>query len=552
MKYKLIYPLLICLFGCCTKRQPNHLVFDVVTVLQKKNNTLSEDDLRNWQFKDIINDTIPGVSLEKAYTSILKNKIGNELIVAVLDTEVDINHEDLEKQIWINPDEIPDNNIDDDENGYIDDIHGWNFLGNAQGESMINANYEYVRVVRKYKEIFDKNLGDTFSSEYKEYRSALSVYEKKREEAQLYLDFALDVTNKYEEAKAKVKEYVPNQDYSLKNLKKIDTIGNDLGPYVKSIYEIISYGYTEADIKKLLTDRRTKLERRLNLDYNERSVTNDNSNTILDVNYGNNKVSNHIDELSHGTLMSGVIAATRDNDIGIQGISNHIKVMPVCISPKGDEHDKDIALGIRYAVDNGAQIINMSFGKQFSLHKEWVFDAIKYASEKDVLIVSSAGNNGLDLEIIGNNYYPNDHIDNEEEIANNFIMVGAITNQVDHRLLASYSNYGKKDIDLFAPGSEIYTTLPKNKYKTDSGTSMASAIVSGVAALVRSYYPKLSANQVKEILMKSGTSYAIKVKISSKDEKSEKMIPFSELSKSGKVINAYNALLLADRISNPK
>ncbi|KZS39853.1 hypothetical protein AWE51_09410 [Aquimarina aggregata] len=551
MKYKLIYPLLICLLGCCSKQRPNYLVFDTITVFQKKNNKLSEDDLKDWQYKDIITDTIPGISLEKTYTKILNTKKGDEIIVAVLDSRFDIDHEDLKNQIWINPDEIPDNNIDDDKNGYIDDVYGWNFLGNDQGKSIIYANYEYVRVIRRYKELHDQIPEDTFSQEYKEYHQALETYERERKKAQLFLDYAINVNNKYVEAKAKIKKYIPDGNYTLENLKKVDTINNDLGKYVKSIYDIIDYGYSESDIEALLTNRGIKVHQQLNLDYKERAILNDDSNNLSDTNYGNNRISDNIDKLPHGTIVSGVIAATRDNNIGIQGISNHIKIMPISVSPIGDPHDKDIALGIRYAVDNGARIINMSFGKQFSLHKKWILEAIKYAAEKDVLIVSSSGNGALDLEEINHNYYPNDH-NSGKEVASNFIMVGAITNQVDHTLLASYSNYGKKDIDLFAPGSEIYTTLPKNKYKTDSGTSMASAIVSGVAALVRSYYPKLSANQIKEILMKSGTSYAIKVKISSKDEKSEKMIPFSELSKSGKVINAYNALLLADRISNPK
>ena len=220
--------------------------------------------------------------------------------------------------------------------------------------------------------------------------------------------------------------------------------------------------------------------------------------------------------------------------------------MTLAISSNGDEHDKDIALAIRYAVDNGAKVINMSFGKEFSLYKEWVFNAIKYAEKNNVLIVSSSGNSKFNLN--DKNYYPNDNVDNGLEISDNFLLVGSSSNKLGASIFSSYSNFGEIDVDLFAPGEDIYTIFPNNKYKFDSGTSLSSTLTSGVAALLFSYYPNLTSSEVKHILMDSGLEFKFEVSTPTKEDK-DKKTPFNKLSKSGKVLNAYNALIMTDNIS---
>lgn len=217
--------------------------------------------------------------------------------------------------------------------------------------------------------------------------------------------------------------------------------------------------------------------------------------------------------------------------------------MPLSISAFGDEHDKDISLAIRYAVDNGAKVINMSFGKEFSLYKEWVFDAIKYADKNNVLIVSSAGNDGRNLNT--SEVYPNDSDINQNEVADNFLLVGASNYNINSKMVPRFSNYGSNNVDVFAPGRKTYSTsAKKEKYETVAGgTSTSSAITSGVAALLRSHYPNLTASQIKHILMDSGVKYTFPVKIR------DTLLPFNKLSKSGKIINAYNALIMADSIS---
>jgi subtilisin family serine protease len=313
------------------------------------------------------------------------------------------------------------------------------------------------------------------------------------------------------------------------------------------ISDCIKYNLSEKWIYDYKKEVDNKIKKTYNLNYYDRKNIDSKPDDISFINYGNPYISKNMDEFYHGTLIAGLIGANRGNAIGINGITNNVKIMPLAISSNGEEHDKDIALAIRYAVDNGAEIINMSFGKNFSLYKEWVFEAIKYAEKSNVLIVSSAGNSSYNLNEY-NNYYPNDNIENQEEVANNFLLVGSISNKLDNSFLSYYSNYGNIDVDIFAPGETIYTTLPSNKYKYDNGTSLASAITSGVAALIFSYYPNLTASQVKHILMDSGLEYTIEVNTPTKEDKN-KTTPFNQLSKSGKVLNAYNALLMAAEIS---
>jgi subtilisin family serine protease len=284
-----------------------------------------------------------------------------------------------------------------------------------------------------------------------------------------------------------------------------------------------------------------------------RNILGDDPNIMDDRPYGDSKTGHSIKDESHGTHVSGIIAASRDNKIGINGVANNVKIMAVRAVPDGDEYDKDVALGLRYAVDNGAKIINTSFGKGFSPKKEWVFEAIQYAASKDVLIVNAAGNDGNNIDF--EKVFPIDTRDLKTEISDNFLTVGAMSANYDENLPASFSNYGKINVDVFAPGVQIYSTTPENEYAKFSGTSMAAPSAAGVAALIRSYYPKLSASQVKHILMNSGTLInfeVIKPGSRSWEKPNGEKVPFSDLSVSGRIVNAYNALKMADYMINSR
>ncbi|WP_062055914.1 S8 family peptidase [Aquimarina longa] len=516
----------------------------------KKNLKLTDQETLNWHHKDIIDDTIPGISLEKAYRELIGSKKGKEVIIAVIDTEVDISHKDLKDQIWHNPKEVPDNNIDDDHNGYIDDIHGWNFLGNNKGENVIYTNYEFVRIIREFKTIFKNktidDIPDTLKEDFKQYQKAFKALEEKLASNYNRLKRIKNILVEHRQIQKELKEYLSTDSITKEQL--LDFRPNDtiVEKHRKKLLYHLDSGFSEKSILGYINQTKGALKLSINLEYKEREIVGDNPNDITDTNYGNNNVSGNLDKLYHGTLVSGVLAAKRNNTIGIDGIINEAKIMALCISANGDELDKDIALAIRYAVDNGAKIINMSSGKQFSINRQWVNKAIEYAAKKDVLFITSAGNNKLNLDEQENNYYPNDNTD--LEISNNFLMVGASTYTLDKKLRYYLTNYGKNNVDIFAPGYKIYTTLPNNTYRYSQGTSMATPIVAGVAALIRSHYPNLKAYQIKEILMKSGISYNIDVEMTLKDD-TKKMIPFSDLSKSGKIVNAYNALLMAEQVS---
>ena len=343
-----------------------------------------------------------------------------------------------------------------------------------------------------------------------------------------------------------VADYLKNPNYTKENVEGISTTDTALLRHISVIKQAYGFGFKsiaamKKDLNRGLKSFNERLDYNLNVDFDGRKIVGDNPDDLNDRSYGNGDVRAK-NGRTHGTHVSGIIAAKRNNGIGINGVADNVKIMAIRNTPSGDEYDKDVALGVYYAVDNGAKVINMSFGKSFSPHSEWVRDAIAYAAKKDVLIVAASGNDGKNTDQI--NYFPNDQINNNAEVSNTFIKVGSNGPKYGSTLAASYSNYGKSTVDVFAPGSRIYSTYPKNTYEFASGTSMASPVVAGVAALIFSQYPNLSAAQVKQILMTSGIPINKKVSL-----ESGVVVPFSELSKSGRIVNVYNALLMASKLS---
>lgn len=538
------------------EKKPNIISSTTYSIIQKKNNKLINNELDEWLFKDIIDDTIPGTSLNKAYELLEKKTIKDTIIVAVLDSPIDINHEDLSNQIWINTDEIPNNGIDDDNNGYIDDINGWNFLGNSEGLQNRFTLYETTRILKKYKNKFadmnQQKVSHLDTSAYQLYSKASLIYEEQRKKAiedTSYANMLISVTQK---SRKILGEKFPNLEFSISSLDSLKiTIDNSkdsivLGEITK-LGNFLRYGFTEDYLSDYKLRADSRLSKLLNLNYNERSIQGDDDQDINDHIYGNGVLNNNIKVSQHGTIVSGVIGAVRNNNKGINGIGIAVKIMPIVVSGFGDENDKDIALAIKYAVDNGAKVINMSFGKNVSLHKKWIDEALNYADKNNVLIVSSAGNESKKLESLME--FPTDGLADGSEGSSNFIHVGASTHMLENKLVANFSNYSDKEVDLFAPGRRIKSLIPNNQYKTDSGTSLASAVVSGIASLIWSYFPDIKASQMKEILLRSGNAYHLNTQIKSEDKKSKILVPFSNLSKSGKIVNAYNAVLFAEKIS---
>jgi subtilisin family serine protease len=274
-------------------------------------------------------------------------------------------------------------------------------------------------------------------------------------------------------------------------------------------------------------------------------ITMDDETNLNDRNYGNNDIM--ASTPMHGTHCSGIIAAARNNGKGMDGIADNVRIMMLRAVPDGDEHDKDIANAIRYAVDNGAQIISMSFGKDFSPNKQWVDDAFRYAESKNVLLVHAAGNDAKNVDNEDN--FPSPVYINGKGRANNVITVGASGDTKNGGLTASFSNYGKKEVDVFSPGVRIYATLPGgNTYGNLQGTSMACPLVAGIAALTLEYFPTLSAKQLKYVIEKSAQQPDYKVSKPGSDE----MVNLSDISKTGGIVNAYETLKLASTLKGER
>jgi len=538
---------------------PSGLVFEAEEINQpvndfEKTEKLSEDELQTWYHSDIINDTIPGMSVDKAYKELIRDQKGDTIIVAVVDSGVDIAHEDLDDKIWKNEDEIPGNNKDDDENGYIDDVYGWNFLGDINHE-----NLEMTRIIRDFEDRFEakskEDIADENKDDFELYQRAKKEYDKKLQKSKAQKNYYVNILNQLKSARQAIADSIGDENFTLQQVKNLKADTKDFKQKKNFLVQIMSnvgddLSEAEEQLESGIDYYGDRVQYHYGKDFNATADRGDDPDDFDDTeNYGNNDVDGpdpKEDVVMHGTHVAGIIAAERNNNTGINGVASNAKIMALRAVPDGDEYDKDIAYAIRYAVDNGAKVINTSFGKYYSTHPDWVIEAIQYAAKNDVLIVNAAGNEGINLD--EKRVYPNDQTpEDATEVADNFINIGAIGPNIGETLVASFSNYGKANLDIFAPGASIYSSVPDDKYEFLQGTSMAAPAVSGIAAMIRSYYPDLSANQVKQVIMKSGILYENEVVLGGDPENKESL---TKASVTGKFANLYNALIEAHKMSN--
>ena len=469
----------------------------------------------NWFNLDPDQDGINGVSTERTYQELLKGRSAKEVIVAVIDGGVDPQHEDLKDVMWKNPKEIPGNGIDDDQNGYVDDIFGWNFIGGKDGENVHHDTYELTRIVgemeKKFANVKPTELSGSQREEYSKYLTYKKDIDENLEKASAqvaqydqiltYVNFAIKMAKEAIGDAPITKETIDQLDEAKYGMVKafFDQLLPQMGDFEGNIDDLESLIVN--DLEEALEHEKDKVEYGYNTDFNPRTIVKDNYQDKTERFYGNPDVKGP--DAFHGTHVAGIIAANRSNDVGIKGVANHVRIMAVRAVPDGDERDKDVANAIRYAVDNGAQIINMSFGKGYSPDEIEVEKAIKYAEKKNVLLVHAAGNDGQNNDETDN--FPNATFEKKKGLfskkkATNWIEVGALNWRGGEDMVAGFSNYGKRKVDVFAPGQEILSTAPDGAYKEASGTSMASPVVAGVAAVIKSYFPELKAKEIKEIL----------------------------------------------------
>ncbi|PWS30146.1 S8 family serine peptidase [Pedobacter paludis] len=496
---------------------------------------------QNWHLLSIEKDSVYGTEVNRAYTEILKGKTAKKVVVAIIDAGVDINHEDLKSVIWTNHKEIPGNGIDDDHNGYIDDVHGWNFLGSADGKTNIEFatsedDREFVRLSKLYEHVDTTKLNVSDKKYLNQIKRKSALAQSIRA-----LGNAEELASKIDSVDRFLKKTFPNKIITVQDLYDTKPEFTEDKQMVL-LYEILKM---RAQALKYNPNLPVNLVYKFgdftidaakkNLQQQYISSLKDNREIIMaglkpGQNWGNGQL--NFKNSDHGTHVAGAIGADRTNKIGIEGIAGDVEIMPIrVVVPQGDEYDEDVAKAIRYAVDNGATLINMSFGKRVSPHKALVDEAIEYAEKKDVLIVRGGGNFTENADQFV--FYPSQFYNNGKK-AGNVITVGATSPAGE---IMGFSNFGKKSIDLFAPGFDVYSTEMNNKYSGMHGTSMASPVVCGIAALIRSYYPKLSAPEVKNILMQTVT--VIPVELQGK-------LKLQDLSVSGGIVNAYQALKLAD------
>jgi cell wall-associated protease len=507
---------------------------------------------QNWFHLDLLKDGYFGISTQQAY-ELLKGKTPQPVIVAVIDGGVDVQHEDLKDVLWINHQDSTQSGIDEDQNGYVNDKYGWNFLGNPSGENVEYDNLELTRLLRNLDPLYLSVLPST------------PMTEQERREFTQYQRMVTDYTNRLQRAKMGQMNYQMLSNVTQTILQKLDkdsltvqdldqfSPSNDIekagSRFLKSELKERSFSEIKKELEDALTYFNAQINYNLNKQYNSRPIIGDLYDDLENRFYGNNDVTGP--NADHGTHVAGIIAAKRNNGKGIDGVADAALIMSLRAVPDGDEHDKDIANSIRYAADNGAKVINMSFGKGYAYNKKYVDDAIRYAIQKDVLFIHAAGNDGNDLDVSPN--FPNkrfvDTLGINQGEADAWITVGASQPKNDSNLIADFSNYGRRSVDVFAPGIDIYSTMPGSTYENQQGTSMAAPVVAGIAAMIRSYFPQLTALEVKDIILESVIPVDQKVKV--KDSKGvSKRLSLKDISTAGGVVNAKTAVELAIQRSN--
>lgn len=529
---------------------------------------LKDKDLMTWYHKDFASSKVYGVNTDNAYKYLeSKGLKPKSVVVAVLDSGVEVDHPGLKNNMWKNPNEVPNNGKDDDGNGYIDDVHGWNFMGSAKGDIDVD-NMEVTRVVKKYKSVFEgENSAENKANqakmpeEFAMYMQSKEIFNKKSIEARQQYQ-SIQMVNQFIPVMVKLlngKSFTEETLSAIKPATQQEAIALNVMGNMVNDPEAVGKSpedfqkYMEEEMKTYLDYYGQQATQQYNLDFDPRAeLVGDNYDDYTEKHYGNNNYEGP--DAGHGTHVAGIIAGLPQGEEVQYGVAHKVaKIMAVRTVPNGDERDKDVANSIRYAVDNGAKILNMSFGKPVSPGKKVVWDAFRYAEKKGVLLVKAAGNDNEDIQ--NSVHYPTNFKDpaDEKPFLKNMIVVGASTKDAE-TLRAGFSNFNSKMVDVFAPGQQIYSTVPDAKYKYEQGTSMASPVVAGAAAVLLAYMPELKPEQIIEALVKTSNKSTVDAALPG-----DLKATFDTISRAGGVIDvrkaaeyAYTHFYTSSKTATPK
>lgn len=501
---------------------------------------------RDWFHLDRVPRSGPGLDTRAAYQTILKNRSPRDTVcVAIIDSGIDTDHEDLSATIWTNADEVPGNEVDDDENGYVDDVHGWNFIGGPDGENVNQDTYELTRIYVDLRERFagvdSADVAPAARDRYRRYRTIKRTFQEKRREAKKRLQKVRPVHKNVELAERTLKDHLQADTLTQETIRSLSSPNQNVQQARKILLTYYDQDLSPADIREYYDYLKRQVEYNYNPDFNPRPIVGDDYSDKTERHYGNTDVVGP--DASHGTHVAGIIGAVRNNGVGVDGVASAIHLMPVRAVPNGDERDKDVANALRYAVENGADVINMSFGKKYSPHKEVVDVAVQYADSMGVLMVHAAGNDGANVDSTNNYPSPSYQAGGEAQL---WIEVGASSWKGDTQLPAPFSNYGAERVDVFAPGQAIYSTAPNDTYERNGGTSMAAPMVSGLAALIMAYYPSLTADEIRSIILDTATRYTDQIV---RRPGGSGTVRFETLSETGAIVNARAALQRAEEVA---
>ena len=467
------------------------------------------------------------------------------VIVAVIDGGVDTAHIDLRGNLWSNPKEVAGNGRDDDGNGFVDDVRGWNFIGGSNGE---DVRYDTFEVTREHVACMKSAAGGSAEAAAQERCAKIAeAFEKKKNEAEQTLAQVQMIEGAMSQILPMLRQALATDSLTVEKVTAFKPATASLTQARTAYLQLAENGITQDVIDDAKKAYGSQLKYGLDPDFDPRSIVGDNYTDPDERHYGNGDVMGP--DAHHGTHVAGIIGAIRGNGVGVDGIAPAVRIMSVRTVPDGDERDKDVANAIRYAVDNGANVINMSFGKDYSPYKPAVDEAVKYADSKGVLMVHAAGNDGADLGAKEN--FPTPVLGGGSKAAN-WIEVGASSWKGGENLAASFSNYGKDQVDVFAPGEDVLSTMPGGEYKREDGTSMAAPVVSGLAALIMAYYPQLTAADVKQVILQSTTSHADQMVMLPGSGPAGQKVPFGTLSRTGGIVNAFAALRMAEQLAAKK